>query len=363
MNGLRVTTIPYEVPFRRPFTTARSTYQTRRGWFVRVHDAEGREGFGEVAPLPDFGTEEHQQAGQFLERLSNEGLSLPDSDDWDDLTAALAAGGLTHAELPSTYAGLELALLDRAARARGMSLARYMAPGAHERQPVQRLLVETDLEALATEAMTLVGSGYSTLKLKVGVGSLAQDFERVRTVRAAVGNHVRIRLDANGAWSPLEAMLVVDAFAPLGIDLFEQPIAVTDPASFAALRGREVPIAADEALVRPEVARELIERRAVDALVIKPMVLGGLGVALKLAGEAHRQGLRVVVTSSLDRAIGVAGALHLACALPGEAEPCGLATLGLFTEPDAALPVVNGAMALPEGPGLGIRPPSWPTEG
>lgn len=358
MSGLRLAVTPYEVSFKRPLVTARATYQTRRGWFVSIQDAEGREGFGEVAPLPEFGTEDPEQAARCLERLVLEGMPLPESDDWEAVTAAIAAAGLAPGELPSTHAGVELALLDRAARGRGVSLARYMAPGAHERQAVQRLLVEMDLEALATEAMTMVGVGYSTLKMKVGVGSLAQDFERVRTVRAAVGNDVRIRLDANGAWSPYEAMLVLDAFAPLGIDLFEQPIAVTDPASFAALRGRGVPIAADEALVRPEVARELVARHAVDALVLKPMVLGGLGIALKLATEALEQGLRVVVTSALDRAVGVAGALHLACALPGEPEPCGLSTLGLFEEPHPELPVIKGAMALPEGPGLGVRPPA-----
>ncbi|HEY9856631.1 MAG TPA: o-succinylbenzoate synthase [Stenomitos sp.] len=357
MTGLRLHATPYEAAFRRPVVTARATYQTRRGWFVTLRDGEGREGVGEVAPLPEFGTESPERAVACLERLGTEGLPLPESDDWEALGAVLKTAGLTPEEFPSTYAGLELALLDRAARARGVSLARYIAPEARDRQPVQRLLVEMDLEALATEATTMVCSGYTTLKLKVGVSSLAQDFERVRTVRAAVGNQVRIRLDANGAWSPHEAMLALDAFIPLGIDLFEQPIVYTDPVSFAALRGRGVDIAADEALVRPAVARELISRRATDALVLKPMVLGGLGVALKLAQEAHEQGLRVVVTSSLDQVVGVAGALHLACALPGEPEPSGLATLGLFAERSPELPVVNGAIALPEGPGLGVSAP------
>lgn len=356
MSGLRLVATPYEVAFRKPLVTARATYQTRRGWYVSLSDDAGRVGYGEVAPLTEFGTEDESAAAACLERLSVEGLRLPGSDDWEALGEVLSVAGLVPGEYPTTYAGLELALLDRAAQGRGVSLARYLSPSAHDRLPVQRLLVEMDLEALASEAMSMVGSGYSTLKLKVGVGSLAQDFERVRTVRAAVGNQVRIRLDANGAWSPMEAMLVIDAFAPLGIDLFEQPIAATEPKYFAALRDRGVPIAADEALVQPEVAHALVERHAVDALVLKPMVLGGLGVARKLAAEAHDRGLRVIVTSSLDRAVGVAGALHFACALPGEPEPCGLATLGLFEETPGELPVINGAMAVPEGPGLGVRP-------
>lgn len=357
MSRLRVDVRPYEAAFRQPVVTAKATYKVRRGWFVTLAHAVGPDGVGEVAPLPEFGTEDPERAAACLERLTREGLPVPESDDWEAVTAALAAAALDPDELPSTYAGLELALLDRAARGRGVPLARYLSPEARDRQPVQRLLVEADLEGLASEAMAMVAAGYSTLKLKVGVGSLGQDFERVRTVRAAVGSHVRLRLDANGAWSPLEAMHVLDAFAPAGIDLFEQPISSDNPISFAALRGRGVPVAADEDLVRPEVARRLIARHAVDALVLKPMVLGGLGVALRLAREAHEKGLRVVVTSALDRLVGVAGALHLACALPGEPEPCGLATLGLFAEPTPELAVVRGAMALPEGPGLGVRPP------
>lgn len=357
MSRLRLVATPYEAAFRRPLETARAIYRSRRGWFVTLRDAEGREGFGEVAPLPEFGTEEPERAAQWLDRLSTEGLSVPASDDWEALTAVLSASGLTPTETPSTYAGVELALLDRAAKGRGLPLARFLSPTARDRQPVQRLLLETDLEALANEAMIVVDAGYGTLKLKVGMGSLAQDFERVRTVRAAVGNQVRIRLDANGAWSPTEAMLVIDAFAPLGIDLFEQPIAATEHSFLAALRERGVPIAADEALVLPDVARRLIERHAVDAIVLKPMVLGGLGVARNLAEEAQARGLRVIVTSSLERSVGVAGALHLACSLSGEVEPCGLATLGLFEERSGDLPVIDGSMPLPEGPGLGVRPP------
>ena len=98
----------------------------------------------------------------------------------------------------------------------------------------------------------------------------------------------------------------------------------------------------------------------VGMLIVKPQALGGPGVALSIAARAHEAGASVVVTSFLDSAVGVAHALHVAAAVDaaaGQGRTHGLATSGLLAADVAkAIPVVDGAMAVPPAPGLGLVP-------
>src|SRR5262249_7045003 len=109
-------------------------------------------------------------------------------------------------------------------------------------------------------------------------------------------------------------------------------------------------------------AQGILDAGAADALVIKPMRLGGLRHSLAVADTALRHGVALIVTSSLDGAIGRAGALHVAGAI--EADPRvtrhqahGLATGSLLLE-DLADDIEprDGWLRPPNSPGLGIRP-------
>ncbi|MBO9540509.1 o-succinylbenzoate synthase [bacterium] len=353
MSRFRLAYAPYEVRFKRPLVTGSAVYTHRRGWWVAVRDEAGSLGFGEVAPLPGFGGEAYEMAASTFAKLAECPLSLTEPS-LEGVAAALKEAGLTLAHTPCVHAGVELALLDALTKRDGHALAQAFSRTPAPEAELQRLLTSTDPEGAIAEGERAIAEGFKTFKLKVGAAPLATDLARVSALRARFPA-IRLRLDANGAWQEAEAITAIEAFAPLGIDLLEQPVAGAD---FAALRHRGVPIAADEALLDAETAHRLIAEQAVDALVLKPMLLGGLGVAHALAQEAQRQGLRTVVTSSLDRLVGVAAALHLACALDGP-EPAGLSTLALLDAPDADGPLRlrKGALVRPEGPGLGVCPP------
>ena len=95
--------------------------------------------------------------------------------------------------------------------------------------------------------------------------------------------------------------------------------------------------------------------RAVDAVVLKPMSLGGLALTQEIASMAQRNGVQVAITTSIDSGIGTLAALHVAASLPKMSAACGLATFGLLEtdllsiRPD----IVGGLMYLPHGSGLG----------
>ena len=121
-------------------------------------------------------------------------------------------------------------------------------------------------------------------------------------------------------------------------------------------RELDTPIAADESMAGPDDARRVLDQGAAQVLVIKPMVVGGLRPARRIAGMAIAAGAAAVVTTTIDGGIGVAAALHLAATLPADGPACGLATASLLAGDivTGAPAVREGRMTLPAAPGLGV---------
>ncbi|HEU5311630.1 MAG TPA: enolase C-terminal domain-like protein, partial [Candidatus Eisenbacteria bacterium] len=158
--------------------------------------------------------------------------------------------------------------------------------------------------------------GFGTIKIKVGGAVPADDVARVRAARQEVGSHVRIRVDANQDWSEAEAVAALRAMESFGIEYCEQPVPAGAIESMARVRAAvSVPIAADESVADATSARRVLEARAADVIVVKPMALGGLHAARAVAAQAQEFGAGVVVTSLLESEVGRAGALHFAASL------------------------------------------------
>jgi o-succinylbenzoate synthase len=183
--------------------------------------------------------------------------------------------------------------------------------------PVNGALPRLPREDLVKAAEALVAEGYRTLKLKVGGIPIGEDVARVRAVRDTVGRDVRLRIDANRAWSEAEAIEALRALDDIGLEYCEEP--VSDPEGMARVKNAvHVPIAADESVVDLDSARHLLESGAADVLVLKPMALGGLHPARTIARISREHGAGVVVTTMLETPVGRRGALHLAASLgPG----------------------------------------------
>ena len=180
---------------------------------------------------------------------------------------------------------------------------------------------------------------------------------RVAAVREAIGPDIRLRLDANEAWSLEQAIAILSNCAQFDIQYVEQPIKASDLAGMHTLR-QAVPmaIAADEALYDLKSARRILDSQAADILIVKPQLAGGLRVGRQIIQEAAQRGIRSVVTSTLETGIGLVAALHLAAASPEVTLECGLATGHLLVDDLLVddLPIRNGFLAVPTGSGLGI---------
>jgi O-succinylbenzoate synthase len=209
--------------------------------------------------------------------------------------------------------------------------------------PVNALVPAVNAEMAAELAAEAVAAGMTTMKVKVGGGSLAEDADRVAAVRAALGPAGRIRLDANGAWDLDTAVAAIDRLAGFDLELVEQP--VTDLDDLAQVRRRvAVPVAADESLRGLDDARRLAALNAADAVVVKVQPLGGVRAALEVIEAA---GVPAIVSSLYETSVGLAAGVALAAALPELPYACGLGTAALLAGDVVADPLVPEAGVLP----------------
>ncbi|HEY7151723.1 MAG TPA: mandelate racemase/muconate lactonizing enzyme family protein [Solirubrobacterales bacterium] len=340
--------IPYALPFERPYVTARGRLERREMVLVRLRTDEGPEGVGEAVPLSLRG------GGASLETVLRE-LREPVASALigaDPLDSRFATSPVSGAISAPTAAAVEVARLDLAAKLAGVPLWRVL--GAASAGPVEcnATLVAGPPRAVAADAERWLERGFSTFKLKVGVPG---DVGQVEAVRAEVGAQARIRVDANGVWSPEEAVIRLTAMERHGLELAEQP--AEDLEGLAVVRSQTaVPIAADESVASPEDAGRAVAAGACQLATAKLVKAGGIEPVRRIAAQ-----LPVYLSSALDGPVGIAAAAHAAQALRDEGVLApvaqGLATQLLFADTVASIEceMYDGLLRVPDGPGLGVE--------
>jgi o-succinylbenzoate synthase len=378
--ALRLSTIPYRLPLRRPWRTARGLCEVRAGWLVQA-EADGFTGFGDCAPLPEVGTETAEQAERRLRHWCERAGAGAEA-----LLAALAAGAVA---TPAADCAVETALLDLTARRDAVPLRRLLAADALDRVAVNAMLgAAATLEPVEVERA--VAAGFRVLKLKVGTAGIDIELPRIRAAAALLPPGASLRLDANGAWDAALAARWIDALSGLPIDCIEEPLAEPDAAELARLQAAApFSLALDESLGRLGSAFVGSDQRAspgmavargagdagfrsstqptglavgamdprhlpVRRLVLKPAVLGGLRRTLGLAARAQAAGHEVVVTTVVESAAGLWATAQLAAAT-GSPLAHGLATAAWLASDLGTPPAIeDGAIRLPDVGGSGF---------
>jgi o-succinylbenzoate synthase len=340
-----VEVVPYALPFKEPYVTARGTLTRREMVLLRIRDEDGVEGLGEAVPLSLRGGMTIAEVVGELEELAKTPPSFV------DLIAIASAneGGVTR----EVIEGLSLpALCAVTTAAIDLKEKREGDDAWHAPVRCNATLVGGEPAAVAAEAERWAADGFGTFKLKVGVGD---DAAQIAAVRKALGPEARIRLDANGTWSLEQATEILATVEPLGIELVEQPVATIAEASELAKRTR-ISLAGDESIVTLEDAEEAIQADSFSVTGVKLSKVGGFELGRDLAGR-----MRSYVASALDGPVGIAISRRLAEWIdsPRFAEERlahGLATQRLFAETIAATEcrLEGDLLHEAEGPGLGV---------
>lgn len=347
--------VPYRLPLLRPWVSASGGFAVREGWLIRLETDVGLTGYGDCAPLPQAGTETLECAAL---RLAAWGAELPGMAP----QAALDRLDAGAAGAPATRCGLETALLDLLAQQAGLPLARWLNPLFSPSVKVNAAIGSLEREA-AARALAAVEAGYAVLKLKVGVFSAKEELMRLHDLASRLPAGISLRLDANRAWSEAEAGGFLDGLAGLPVESVEDPLADSGMKGLKRLQaGAPFPLAVDESLSVLG-AEAVLAQRPVRRIVLKPMVLGGLQPALALANRARKAGMECVVTTTVDSAVGVYAALHLAAAVANGLAH-GLATSAWLVQDVGNPPLPAwGSLPVGSGPGLGFKPLHDPCPG
>jgi L-alanine-DL-glutamate epimerase-like enolase superfamily enzyme len=331
---------------REPLRTAYGAVGERDLLVVELRDRDGAVGYGEAAPLEPYDGVSLERVQRALERYR------PVLAASDALSGAELMDACRRVEdLPQAFAAIDLALWDLAGRRAGKPVAALLTDSPARSVAVNATISALDRSGASAAAAAAAAAGHSCLKVKVGSGD---DAGRIAAVRAAAGPQTAIRLDANGAWSVEQAVRSIEALAPAGLELVEEPVH-----GLARVRQVRERVATRVAIDETAAEHGALTAGVADAVCLKVSRCGGISGLLAAAALVRASGAEVYVSSTLDGPLGVAAGVHCAAALSARAAmpACGLATLGSFEGVEDPLPVVRGEIALPPRAGLGVGVP------
>lgn len=300
------------VPLRVPFKTALRTVNSVEDVIVEIHTDCGLVGYGEAPPTGVItGDTTGAIIGAIRDHIAKNIIGR-DVDEFEDVLQ-LVQNCIVHNT--SAKAAVDMALWDLYGQLYKIPVYKLM--GGAKKTIVTDITISVNApEVMVQDALNAIGRGYDCLKMKVGVNP-ELDVARLSAVRKAVGKDVCIRIDANQAWTPKQAVKILNSMQEQGlnIELVEQPVKGRDFDGLKYVTERSyVPVLADESVFSVEDAFEIMKMGAADLINIKLMKCGGLYNALKIASAAEVYGVECMLGCMLEAKISVNAAVELACA-------------------------------------------------
>ena len=322
--------------FKQPAGTSRGVYTTRHSYYLTLTSAEhpGIRGVGECATLPDLSCDAKpeyeltlRQVCQMVEQMGR----IP----YDMIRA-----------YPSITFGLETAFADFFRQCPAIDVpawATYLAslydtPFARGEEgiTINGLVWMGTYDARLEEKLK---SGFHCVKLKIGAIDFFKELDLIKRIRQVYSKEqIELRVDANGGFTPENAMSRLEALALYDIHSIEQPIRQHQWPKMAALcRESPLPIALDEELIGVNVRsmkQALLDTIHPQYIVLKPSLHGGIYGCREWIQMASERGIGSWITSALESNVGLSAIAHF-CAKtygPGVSMPQGLGTGQLFTD-------------------------------
>nr|WP_303650320.1 dipeptide epimerase [Halalkalicoccus sp. NIPERK01] len=315
------------MPLEFPFTISRGTTETAENVVVRVSDGD-LVGIGGAAPSAHYG-----ETVETVEAVLPTLLEVVEDMGDPHQLARIERRMRERVNLnPAARCAVSIALHDLVAKRLDLPLYRYWGLDPEEVVETSYTIGIDEIETMREKTATARERGYSTLKIKLGTG---RDEEIIETVRDEAPD-ATIRVDANEAWSPREAVRKIEALAAYDVEFVEQPVPAENPEGMRFVRERsELPIAADESCVTLSDIPRVAE--IADIANVKLMKCGSLREARAMFAAARAHGLETMLGCMTESNASIAAA-------------CGFAPLLDYAD-------LDGSLLLAEDPYAGVAMP------
>ncbi len=341
----------FSIPLIEPFITSLGQDDAAENVLVKIYTEQGITGFGECSPYMPINGESQDTCflvGQYFAKALKGKNSL-------DIEACIQLMDSIIYANTSIKSAFDMALYDIASQHAGMPLYKFTG-GENNKTIITDYTVSIgDPDKMAADAVKIKAQGYPAIKVKLGKNG-ATDIERMKKIRAAVGNEIPLRIDANQGWAVEEAIETLQALAPLHIQHCEEPIARWNFMQLPRVKKESpIPIMADECCGDDHDAERLIQLNACDYFNIKLGKSGGLFKALKMVRMAEKAGIHLQVGAMLESRLAMTAFAHFALCSPN-IEHYDFDTALMFSEDPVTGGILyekNGVVKVPEVPGLG----------
>ncbi len=350
-----ITLFRRDIPLKTPFKTALRTVESVQDLVV-VLRVDGLTSYGSCSPTVQITGD---SVDKIIHSLQDEILPLLKGR--PDIRRPERFFLQKRISSPSARYMIDTALYDMAAKASRLSLMKYLGGPESARLTSDITISLNDPEEMVRDAITAVAKGFTLLKVKVG-NDLKKDFERLEAITGAIPFGLSLRVDANQAWSPQEAITILNSYAAAGfpIEFIEQPVAAQDLAGLKAVTSQTpYPIMADESVFTEKDAERIFESHAADMINIKLSKCGGLGEAIRICDLAKQYDSECMIGCMMEGPVGILAAAHLAGAKRAITRvdlDCPMLYEQL--EGDYSVDFKGPNIFIKEGIGLGINDPS-----
>jgi len=322
-NSLQADFIPYTFHFIKPRGTSRGILIERKSWFLVIYqnDHQGIKGIGECAPLKDLSIDDRQDFDQMLRKVCNRINDIPY---W--LNEGLK-------DFPSIKCGLETALLDFCNSGNRVLYPSAFTEGKDSIQ-INGLIWMGDLGTMQKQVEQKIAAGFHCIKMKIGAVEFEKELSLLKFIRDNYSEkEIDLRVDANGAFSPNEALEKLEQLSKFRIHSIEQPIKQGQWKEMAYLcKKSTLPIALDEELIGIKTRTEkksLLQELKPQYIILKPSLIGGFSESVEWIKLANERGIGWWVTSALESNIGLNAIAQWTYTL-GNPMPQGLGTGKLY---------------------------------
>jgi O-succinylbenzoate synthase len=298
--SLRFSYRSFRRTFRTPLRTAHGYWTEREGLLLRTEASDGTVRWGEVAPIPWFGTETLDEAREICTKLG------------DTLSATSISA------VPERMGCVRFAL------AAVLESDSSSSPAVGARLPVAALLPAGKAALAALDAR--LEAGFLAFKWKVGVERPDEEMPLLDDLLARLPSYTKLRLDANGAWSNRDATRWLEFCAERPVEFVEQPLMDVD-ALLGLAEDYPVKLALDESVSALAAAREWQARGWRGVFVIKPALAGPLDELVAWARETKPD---LVLSSAIETALARAQILRVAFAEKLTTRPLGFGIGDIF---------------------------------